>query len=69
MGAFATAIHGVILFPILVTFIGIAAVLTEFVHRKGGRKFSILVPIGGVLLIAGAAYALAETRAFCAFCN
>jgi len=69
MDAFTAAIHGAILFPILSSFIGFAALLTEFVHSGDGKRWSVLVPIGGVLLIAGSAYSLAEAGTFCAFCN
>jgi Na+-driven multidrug efflux pump len=69
MSALSTTLHWAILFPILTIFIGTTVVLTGVVRSAGGERWSILVPISGVLFIAGTAYGLAQVGAFCAFCE
>lgn len=64
-----TLIHWALLIPILTIFIGTTIVLTEIVRSTGGQRWAILVPVSAVLLIAGAAYSLAQVGAFCAFCE
>lgn len=69
MSALPTTIHWAILYPILAIFIGTTTVLTEVIRNTKGKRWSIFVPIGGVLFLAWAAYGLARTGAFCAFCE
>ena len=69
MSTFPTTIHWVVLIPILAILIGTATILTQVVRGTGGQRWAILVPVSGVLIIAGIAYGLAQIGAFCAFCE
>ena len=69
MNALPTTIHWAMLYPLLAIYIGAATLLTSVIRDSGGERWSILVPISGVLLLAGAAFALAQAGVFCAFCR
>ena len=69
MSALPIATHWAILFPALTIFMATAVVLTQVLRNRGEKRWFILVPISGVLLIAGAAYSLAQVGVFCAFCK
>ena len=69
MNALPTTIHWAMLYPLLAIYIGAATLLTGVIRDSGGERWSILVPISGVLLLAGAAFALAQAGVFCAFCR
>ena len=69
MSALPITVHWAILFPILTIFVGSTTVLTGVVRSAGLKRWSILVPVSGVLFIAGTAYGLAQVGAFCTFCG
>lgn len=68
MSALTTTVHWIVLYPVLAIFIATTTVLTGAVRSTGGERWSILVPISGVLLLAATAFALAQSGVFCAFC-
>jgi len=69
MMALPSTIHWAVLFPILTIFIAGSTVLQELVRSSARKRGTIFVPVSAVLSLAGIAYGLAQTGAFCAFCE
>ena len=69
MSTLPPTIYWAVLFPVLTIFIATFTALQEIVRNSAVKRGAILVPVSGVLSLAAIAYSLAQSGAFCAFCE